>query len=617
MIGCPAYKRVVARQLCSSFRCAGRRPPCRGAASKARGRSPPVDWLAAETDVARRLQDTGLWRSTRSRRGQNPSIDTRRVNIVSEELCFFGIAADIIKYIGHTLERHHGCDLLDLNPGTGLWSRALHDAVQPRKHVLLDLDADFYEPFLRDLVSRPNVEVIKKSGIIWENLEEVVASRFPSQTKIDPHAEEPPPRNDTLLVTANLSTCPKRAYRGFDNVGTMVLYQLLSSVRQGSLLQQYGRVRLLVWANDEDKHRLLPRSVLRRRRSAFEAELSCEWLHEVCGSSVDVHARMALRDEWLNAESCAAAAARMRAAGVPTMPLRRQTDMLRKINADPNAWLSKKLADTETPQLTRPYIEELRRLRETVNPDDDGADAVRLRQLEYRDRHEHKLAARFGALLRQRTEAIAAAAGDPNSSASLDAAYAAAVARLPKNKAAEYRRLVDNHHLFRQPPQPVLLWDRRAYEPLVAAAAEFFPNAPTALLDMQPKAMDPILRQYGAASASRSGEMSDVLLHLWFANTLGPLEDGPDRLWGGFGGDGLEERCPSFWDPARGGSPLRSEAGRVLARCINEEQWLEVMRAWMAWPFRPAYTQLLSRWAEEENAADDEDTKSGAMGLGF
>lgn len=603
MIGSAPLKRTVARRLLGRLGCRTNLL-ARGVASKARGGSPPVDWLVAETDIAQRLLDTGLWRSARSRVARNAPVDTRRVNIVSEELC-----SDIIKYIGDSLERHTGCDLLDINPGAGLWSKALHDAVQPRKHVLLDLDADFYQPFLSDLTSKPNVELIKKSGIIWENLEHIVASRFAAQTKVAPHVEAPPPRNDTLLVTANLSMCPKRPYRGFDNVGTMVLYQFLSSIRQGRLLQQYGLVRFLIWTNDEDKHRLLPRSVLRRRRGAFEAELSCDWLHEVCGATVDVHARTALRDEWLNVESCAGVAARMDARGIE-MPVHRQTETYKRVRADPMALMGRNFADTETPQLARPYIEELDRLRRTPGLDSASAELRRMRQLEYRDRHEQKLADRFGSLLRQRL-AVTALNGTADFTTS-DAAYAAAVARLPKNKAAEYQRLVDNHHLFRQRP-PALLWDRRAYEPLVTRPAEFFPNAPTTLLDMQPKAMDPVLRAYGPMT-SRSGEMSDVLLHLWFANTLRPLEDGLERLWGGFGSE--LPRCPSFGDAARGGSPL-SGPGRVLARCVNEEQWLEVVRAWMDWPFRPTYTQLLGRWSEEGHAADDEDTKSGAQGLGF
>lgn len=456
------------------------------------------------------------------------------------------------------------------------------------------------------------MELIKKSGIIWDDLEAVVTSHLTQQTKVTPSpASAPPQRNDTLLVTANLSMCPKRPYRGFSNVGTMVLYQFLSSIRRGALLQQYGLVRFLIWTNDEDKHRILPRGLLRRRRSAFEAELSCAWLHEVCGSSVDAQERHALRDEWLNIESCAAVVARMEAAGL-AMPERRQTDMYKKIQADRAAYMGRKLADTETPQLSRPYITEYEHLLNTVDQSDlDGPALKRLKSLEYRDRHEAKLARKYGELLRER---LAVLSLPPSSAdfAARDAAWAAAAARLNKNKSAEFQRLVDNHHLFRQ-SLPTLLWDRRAYEPLVAHRADFFPNAPTTLLDMQPKAVDSVLRQYGAGT-TRSGEMSDVLLHMWFANTLGPLEDGLERLWGGFGSELAQ--CPSFADVARGGSPMAGE-GRVRARAVNEEQWLEVMRAWMDWPFRPSYVQLLGRWAEESDNAGEEGGRSGAQGLGF
>lgn len=533
--------------------------------------------------------------------------------------CFiFLFAADIIKYIGPTLERHRGCDILDLNPGTGLWSRALHAAVQPRTHILLDPNAEFYKPHLADLISKPNVELIQKSGIIWEDLEDIVASRLTQQTKVarggaaaGDGGGPPPQRNDTLLVTANLSMCPKRPYRGFDNVGTMVLYQFLSSIRQAALLQQYGLVRFLIWTNDEDKHRVLPRTVLRRRRSAFEAELSCDWLHEVCGSSVDAKERIALRDEWLNIESCAATMDRMDAAGL-TMPVRRQSALYSMISKDPSL-RGRKWADFETPQLARPYIEELNRLRDTVDTATPSPELRRLKQLGYRDTHEHKLAAKYGQLIQQRVAALSHDSSSLSSFAALDEAYNTAAQRLNKNKAAEFQRINDNHHLFRQPTHPALLWDRRAYEPLVASATEFFPNAPTTLLDMQPKAMAPVLRQYGPGT-SRSGEMSDVLLHLWFANTLGPLQDGLERLWGGFGSE--LTRCGSFFDMVRGGSQL-SGVGRVAARCVNEAQWVDVMEAWMEWPFRPSYIQLLSRWAEETENGDGEDIKSGAQGLGF
>lgn len=86
MIGCPSHRRAIARGLLSSLICPSRQI-YRSLATKSRARSQPSDMLAAETELAQQLLATGLWRDKRSRTTKNSVADTRRVNIVSEELC--------------------------------------------------------------------------------------------------------------------------------------------------------------------------------------------------------------------------------------------------------------------------------------------------------------------------------------------------------------------------------------------------------------------------------------------------------------------------------------------------------------------------------------------------
>jgi transcription factor 1 len=51
---------------------------------------------------------------------------------------------------------------------------------------------------------------------------------------------------------------------------------------------------------------------------------------------------------------------------------------------------------------------------------------------------------------------------------------------------------------------------------------------------------------------------------------------------------------------------------------MNGEQWAEIMEAWMNWPFRPSYTQMLGRLVEDMDAdGDEDDAKPGATGLAF
>ncbi|KAK3186557.1 hypothetical protein K4F52_004597 [Lecanicillium sp. MT-2017a] len=526
---------------------------------------------------------------------------------------------DIIDYVGPSLERHRGCDLVDLNPGAGVWSQALHRFLEPRKHIMMERDADLYQPFLKELLAKPSVEMINKSGVVWKELFEMMRT---SLSQDEASREETPQRNDTLLVTANLSMYPKKAFRSFDSVSTMVLYQFMSSIRHTSLFQRYGLVRMLIWVNDDDKKRLLPRSLARRKRGAFEAEISCDWVHEICGKDLETEDRMALRDEWMNLESAYDTAARMEEMGLK-MPTGRETIMHRKIKSDPSLQ-GQQLAGKHPPSLARPFKQELedleaeqpkatRRSRTTKNADLPP----RLKALRARSKGETALGEQYLGLLQERDNlfALARSGGGRDSAAfrAADAAWHESLDNLNKNQRNEFNMIHDNYHLFRQSPH-ALLWDRRAYEPLATADTDFYPNAPTALLDIQPKSMRAPFREFGPAT-SRAGDMSDVMLRFWFSQTLLPVQQAMDSVWAGFGEQFAA--CPGLTDVGTGGSPVEGrKVGAMRARCVNEAQWAEIMQAWMDWPFRPAYTQMLGRLADESEAeADEEETKSGAVGV--
>lgn len=466
---------------------------------------------------------------------------------------------------------------------------------------MMDLDAELYQPYLSSLLSKDNVEMIPKSGLIWKDLFEMIRTRLSHQIETPPNT--PPSRNDTLLVTANLSMFPKKSYRGFDSISTMVLYQFLSSIRQSTLFQKYGLVRMLIWVNDEDKRRLLPRSLTRRRRSAFEAEVSCEWLHDVASPDVEEN-RTALRDELLNIESGYRAVYHMKGNGLK-MPAGRQTKLYSRVMADPSLH-GKRLAGVHDPHIARPFKKELDDLEGEAA---SSVDEARLRILRQRKKSEGAEGQEYLSLLQQRDEALGVYKSDPARFAALDEAWNARIDNFKKNSFNEFQLIRDNYHLFRQSP-PVLLWDRRHYEPLATTDEEFFPNAPTALLDIQPKAAHPLLLQHGPES-TRSGDMSDVMLRFWFQYLLDPAPKAMESLWAGFADSAAA--CPSLFDPAQGGSPL-SNNGVLLARCINEKQWVEIMQAWMDWKFRPEFTRMLGRMADESEYEDDDGSRSGASG---
>jgi transcription factor 1 len=486
---------------------------------------------------------------------------------------------------------------------------------------MLDSSAEAYKPLLQDAMGdRPNVEIIPRDGLVWSQLKEVFTSHIdpyhPQVARSQAGTINQPERNDMLLVTANLTTFPKRSIFSFDSLATMVLYQLLSSIRTSTLFQRYGCVRMLLWANDENKRPLLPRSVLQRKRVGFEAEISCDWIHEVAGYDfVDpATARLYLRDEWLNLESTAATLRRMEQAGIPIIP-GRETELLSTVLADPDLRNGiGKLAGHRPPDIRRPFKAELEELQARGPELHDEQDIKRLSALKFRETYDTGDSQFYLQLLQLKESAMAMDPASPEFR-QLDEAFDNHMENLKKNRRQDFGVIRDNYHHFRHNhPSPTLLWDRRATEPLtVDPATELYPNTPACLLDIQPKPMNPLFRQYGPGT-SRTGDISDVLLRLAFSNLNWPIEDrAMDTFWPGF--KDMSGDCPSLRDATRGGSPLTGR-GALTLRAMNETHWAELMQAWLDWPFRPSYEAMLGRLTEDVSYGDDGDSVAGGGGVG-
>ncbi|CAK7213969.1 hypothetical protein SCUCBS95973_001981 [Sporothrix curviconia] len=706
------------------------------------------------TPLAEKLGETGLWhygRLTRQVEGEEVKADAKakakakatakekakaqakttktkkvkgdkyRVNIVSEPLC-----DDILKYVGSSLAaRHAGCDLLDIYPGAGLWSRKLHDLLQPRQHILLEPDDQFYQPFLQPLLDKPNVSLVPKSGIVWRDLSNVLETMLPHQVERQRGPDHEPQRNDTLLVTANLAFFPKRSFSMFDSVAQLVLYQFINSIRASSLFHRYGLVRMLLWVEASDRHPLLARSCQRRKRLAIDGELATEWITEIAGP--DDFSQWFIRADNLDRASCQQALARMKAAGI-TMPQGREPKSVLKelgllleetvVKEPKKRGRPRKIAEPVAPPETatvveedaqkpkkrgpkpktrlpeeeaapapapkkrgrkptnplglgstiqdleasfanaadplsapaafeRPYIIELRELEAMaiagkIGPNGPHASMYKhMLALQYRHNREvrvnmstHKLlqdrarlaadreafetetAKRTGSEkgeqrsedAEQKEEGEQSEGGDQLDAkrAELDAREAkwnADVDSLTVNSRKQFLLGRDNLHLFRQSP-PVLTWDRRAYEPLVAQDVDFFPNAPCALLDIQPKAMHPLLR---VGRPDKSGDIFELLSRGMIAMSAEPVSKAIESVWPG-AADGVLPHCPSLTDRKRGGDTVGGPYGELTVRTLNETQWIEILDAWMKWPFRPTLPQLVARITEEAEADPDDDS---------
>ncbi|KAH8904496.1 S-adenosyl-L-methionine-dependent methyltransferase [Coniochaeta sp. PMI_546] len=557
--------------------------------------------LQAETPLAEQLAATNLWYYGRKPKAlakgeKKVKGDKHRVNIVDEKLC-----DDIINYIRPTLDRHVGCDIVDLYPGAGLWSRKLHDTLQPRSHILLEPDADLYAPFLEPLTSRPNVTLLPKSGIVWTELNEVLTKEhLPHQVERNPRTETPQ-RNDTLLVTANLSFFPKKKYQSFANVTQLLLYQFINSIRSGTLFQKYGLVRMLIWVGEEEKSAVMPRTIQRRKRLSIDAEMSTDYVAEIAGADrsrgQDGAPDRFARDHAIDLESIRGVLARMRSTKT-TIPPGRETSIVREF-----ASLSKKQqaavrAGSKPAVFDRPYRAELEQLEAALeagklSPAADQQKHRRLTDLRYKVQWELR-----------RHKAI----HDMLSDASLaPAEWDQRIRRLDKYLRIEFMLTRDNLHVWRQDP-PVLTWDRRPLEPLVVRDTEFFPNVPCALLDIQPKATHPLLREMGPGT-SRAGDMFAVILSSMMRSSIDPLGKVLESIYPG-AKEGVLPGCPTL----RAGVALPPGYAEWNARSLNEGQLVEILEAWMEWPFRPGFSELVARESEDSDLVGEDE--SGAVQMG-
>ncbi|KAJ4291591.1 hypothetical protein N0V88_006191 [Collariella sp. IMI 366227] len=563
-------------------------------------------------DIGRQLAKEGKFVESRGPKAKNR--DRFRVNVVSKELC-----DDIINYIKPTLARHQGCDLVDIFPGVGLWSTALRDALNPRSHVMLEPDEEFYKPYLAPLLARPGTKLLPESGIVWEQLHRVLNSGLlPHQVERKYKPDEEVPRNDTLLVSINLSMFPKRKFRTFESLTQLVLFQFIASVRPGALFQRYGRVRLLVWMTDQEKSSIVPRTIQRRRKMAIESELATEYVCEIASpDSADSYAPVTQlnyrRDQALDYESTKRTMERMKQGGF-TIPEGRVPEHVVQFATLNEAKLAEGIS------LDRPKYEEFAKL--------EALDAAGRIERDTPAWVRHKTLKHWVAWMRKRNTIIqdmidehGVVANAYRAAGTDEAARAAAWAHgedwsiradgLENSIRTDLLLAHDNAHLVRQDP-PLMNWDRRWVEPLRVRPDEFYPRVPCSLLDIQPKSAARILRDMGPHS-TRGGDTFDLIFKNLMKHPNEPVAKVLDKLYAG-AADGIFPNCPSLVDPALGGSPMRGTGG-LTPRSIGEAQFVDIAKAWMKWPFAPTYTELVSRSMDDLTDDTVEDPMGNQSGM--
>jgi len=534
--------------------------------------------------------------------------DRKRMNIVSGDAC-----DDILERMKPSLERHKGCDIIDINPGVAVWSSKLHDFLKPRTHILLEPDIRLCGPLLEPLVKATNstYKLVPRSGLVWGHLESVLnEDQLPHQNaypRDDPRLEE---RNDTLLVTANLGYYPKKPYKGFSSLAQMVIYQFMGSVKAHSLFQKYGLVRMLVWINDEERHNIIPRTMASRRKGSAEAAFACEKLEEVASGTA--HSGNRTREIELDLQVAWNVLKKMRAKGIE-IPKGRESFLMQQLSSLPD--LETRTTFRVEEELFRAEYETLKE-REAMGQEVDRARLVSLKLSLANDSKQQR---RVMALSDEHEEIMESAkvTQDLPDSEEKDAKMAEfaermadweeRVDKLSGDRAGQVRMNCENRLAVKR-EKPLLLWDRREVEPLKLDPEEFYPEKTMCLLDIQPKTLIPVLRK----DYPNNYDILEYLLVSFYTMPAQSVKHGLTGLVPG-AYEWIEAQCPSLKDVRKGGNP---DLDRLTVRSLSEEMLVEMVEAWVRWPFKPSKYEMLSRMGSATHDASAlEGDETGMVGM--
>lgn len=537
-----------------------------------------------------------------------------------------------------SLQKHIGCDIVDMNPGAGVFSSKLHDVLSPRTHVLLEPDTRLYEKeCLRPLLDATGstYKLLPETGMLWDNIRKAFSKEFlPHQeilSKDDPRRFQP---NHTLLFVANVGyTVPKKFGR-IPNFTKLFMHQLLEHIRSRAFFQQYGLVRMLLWVADNEKGHILPRTIMKRMNFSVDAEISCSSIFEVAGtdSSASIRKR-ALADDL---ESTVSVIRRMEASKTPSFKDRQswiEIECRKNLQCKPKdvvtppkrdfyvelesmesryaaGAFSKFVDDINTPLEARTPASE--RAKGTASPSFQTAEYLRLCYLRNRVNKEAKRSSSIDHLVSEWESIVKSR--DEISKMEPDVAVAAQKSLERRQETWQYEfdhksdndqamfwTVYDDRMTMRQTPS-LLMWDRREAEPIITKEMDFVPARPLALLDFHPQPPWPVLRRRGQLET-----FSSIQALLWMVPTHSVKKALKSIAHGAY--DWIVTECPSLIDPAKGGA---RDLDDLKVRCLTQQHLKELMESWDRWPFRPSAAELFirrggSRNHDEHPSIEDDD----------
>ncbi|KAF1352174.1 hypothetical protein BDV97DRAFT_348902 [Delphinella strobiligena] len=599
---------------------------------RAAGLLSPMFQTSPKYPLSKQLAKIWKYDARRNPRAERAS-DT--VDIVSPDLC-----DDILDYIGPSLEEHKGCDIIDIHPGPCLWSQKLHDFLKPRRHLLMEPEENYREPFIEPLLNLPgsNYRHTTLSGAhprsYFESYEQIfnddlLPKRDPLQPG-DPKLRQP---NKSLLVTGTLSR-RYRSVRGKINSvhnANLLLNHMVQASQTNSLFHKYGLIRMLFWHPEDTKLTALPEMVVSRNGYGASMEVAAD-LVEVAGKDrftvqdADQEKKRQLyrfRYPELDQASADRVLQRMETRGMH-MPVHRQNTLHKKA-----LQRKKNMSEVhrETRQLDPIYVAENVPLDEAISLHEkkfEEFSAIANKPAKTKSSlqfpYQYKFPAGAAATL---TESDCSRLGPYmdlwGTQLALEGAIserkAKAADSIPIELEEQVRRMagelrdlfMDKTSLLSAQKQGraislqnevqafhtnLLAHDRRPYEALMVRDEEFWPQFGMFLLDIQPRN---VTLSDGLFSPLEANNALRTLVSTLWQLSASSVSIAMDRVGANAGND-LVPSVPDLTDASKGG---RWSADDVSVRLLTREMIEQLTSVYLEWPFRPSTDKLPQQTFED------------------
>jgi transcription factor 1 len=529
-----------------------------------------------------------------------------------------------------TLEQHRGCDILDINPGAGLWSQKLHEFLKPRSHVLLEPNPDLFQPFLDPLLNAPGskYKLVTKDPLKFDTYKDIIdEGAFPQQTRLEPEDPKAQEFNKTLLVTGSLVWDPRLPGIAFDSMAKQLYHHFTSAAWSNDLFHAYGPVRTLLWVQSDEFNHMIAKTPIYMHRANRLLEMTQD-LDLVVSSERDhrpVGKGAIGREPQYEIESTLRAIQSASKGGFDIPKHRRDVTHTYAKTVDEASGgtgitsaehMQKLLYDqyyagnSPTQFAGQVFIECLdmeKKLAEEY-PDVRVSPVLPLqeKQKPYQWQKDHPAADLIHTYRRKRTQTIAmlkikvkveavANIGEemyqlehkalkmkdgPKKEVilkkieDLDKAWDQAISQMPTNYSYAPITEVDDRLNLRYPPHPRIQWDQRPFDPLMSREDETWPRNRVSLISATP-----VPRPVGDAPDWHEWVMDFV--HGLYSDSAKSIPAALDTMQHGL--SDIVKDCPSLTNPAKGG---RLQLKHLRVRMLTMEMILELTKAYKDWPFK-------------------------------